>query len=184
MKTNIGVAGSLAILLAVAGCATTGAGRSEAEQKPAHDNVTVARRFVEEFLGGTNPAAFDELVDPNVVAYTGLKPDGPIQGGEQYKQIFGAFSAAFPEVSMTIEDIFPAADDRVVVRFDAVAVHKGDLFGIKATNQPIRMNETHILKFKDGRIVENRVSANNFEFEFLMAPALIPMIMPWLAEKQ
>jgi predicted ester cyclase len=135
---------------------------------------------VEEFLGGKNPAAFDELVDPNVEAHTGLKPDGPIQGAAQYKQVFSGFSAAFPDVKMKIEDIFPASGDRVVVRFSAVATHKGDFLGIKATHRPITMNETHVLTLRNGRIVENRVSANNFEFELLMAPVLIPMVMPWL----
>lgn len=176
MNAKISAAVFLAAAVMGAGCATTGAGRSEAEAS----NLTVARRFVEEFLGGTNPAAFDEVADPNIMAYTGLKPDGPIQGAAQYKQIFSSFTAAFPDVKLKIEDIF-AAGDRVVVRFNAVATHKGDMFGIKATNRPITMNETHVLTLKNGRIVENRVSANNFEFEFLMAPVLIPMVMPWLA---
>jgi len=38
-----------------------------------------------------------------------------------------------------------------------------------------------VLRFRNGRIVENRVSANNFELELLMAPVLVPMVMPWLA---
>ena len=171
MMTHSGSVAFLAAMAMGAGCATTGSVGS---------NTTAARRFVEEFLGGKNPAAFDDLVDPNVVAYTGLKPDGPIQGAAQYKQIFGAFSAAFPEVKMTIEELF-ATEDRVVVRFSAVAKHEGDFFGVKATHRPITMNETHVLRFRNGRIVENRVSANNFEFELLMAPVLVPMIMPWLA---
>lgn len=177
MKTQIKLAAVLAVAAVVTGCATTNGVRSEAEAA----NVTVARRFVEEFLGGKNPAAFDELADPNIRAYTGLKPDGPIEGAAQYKQIFAGFSAAFPEMSMQIDDIFTASGDRVVVRFTAVGTHKGEMFGIKPTNRPITFNETHVMTLRNGRIVENRVSANNFEFELLMAPVLIPMVMPWLA---
>ncbi|WP_242050636.1 hypothetical protein [Oculatella sp. FACHB-28] len=45
-------------------------------------------------------------------AITGLKPDGPIDGREQYKQIFSTFFDAFPPVpglEMIVEDILQQA---------------------------------------------------------------------------
>ncbi len=170
------LAAVLATITAVgAACGSTGPAAAEVPASP--DNLAVARRFVEGFLGGKDPAAIDELAHEDVAAYTGLKPDGPIRGRQQYKDVFAMFTAAFPDVKLDIEDMF-AAGDRVVVRFKAVATHKGELFGIKPTNRVITMIETHVLRLEGGKIVENRVGGNNLEFAMLMAPVLTPMILP------
>lgn len=77
---------------------------------------------------------------------------------------------------MMIEDIF-AADDRVVVRFRSVQRHAKEFFGIPATNRNVTFIETHVMRLRDGKIVENVVSATNLEFEMLMAPVLTPLIL-------
>ncbi len=80
-------------------------------------NLAIARTFVEQFLGKGDISVAEQVLDENVQAITGLKPTGPIEGREEYKQVFSAFFDAFPPVSdLVIEDIF-AAGDRVVVRF-------------------------------------------------------------------
>jgi cellulase/cellobiase CelA1 len=40
-----------------------------------------------------------DVLDENVQAITGLKPDGPIDGREAYKQVFRAFFDAFPPIA-------------------------------------------------------------------------------------
>lgn len=142
-------------------------------------NLAIARQFVEQFLGHGDMSIAAEVLDENVQAITGLKPDGPIDGREAYKQIFSGFFDAFPPVpglEMTIEDIF-AADDRVVVRFRSVQKHAKEFFGIAATDRNITFIETHVMRLRDGKIVENVVSATNLEFEMLMAPVLTPLIL-------
>lgn len=142
-------------------------------------NLAVARTFIEQFLGLGNMAVAEEVLDENVQAITGLKPDGPINGREAYKQIFSAFYDAFPPIpglEMTIEDIF-AAGDRVVVRFRSVQKHAKEFFGVAPTNRDITFTETHVIRLSDGKIVENIVSATNLEFEMLMAPVLTPLIL-------
>lgn len=142
-------------------------------------NLATARLFIEQFLGQGNVDIAAEVLDEDVQAITGLKPNGPINGREQYKQIFSAFFDAFPPVSgleMTIEDIF-AAGDRVVVRFRSVQRHAKEFFGIAATQRDITFIETHVMRLRNGKIVENIVSATNLEFEMLMAPALAPLIL-------
>lgn len=142
-------------------------------------NLAIARQFVEQFLGNGDMSIAAEVLDENVQAITGLKPDGPIDGREAYKQVFSAFFDAFPPVSgleMLIEDIF-AADDRVVVRFRSVQKHAKEFFGIAATDRDITFIETHVMRLRDGKIIENVVSATNLEFEMLMAPVLTPLIL-------
>ena len=93
--------------------------------------------------------------------------------------MFSAFFDAFPPIlgsEMTIEDMF-AAGDRVVVRFRSVQKHAKEFFGIAATNRDITFIETHVMRLREGKLVENVVSATNLEFEMLMAPVLTPLIL-------
>ena len=39
------------------------------------------------------------------------------------------------------------------------------------------MREMHLLRLRDGRIVENHVGAVNLVFEMLMAPVIAPMVL-------
>jgi len=142
-------------------------------------NLAIARIFIEQFLGKGDMTVAADVLDKNVQAITGLKPDGPIDGREAYKQVFSAFFDAFPPLpgfEMMIEDMF-AAGDRVVVRFRSVQKHAKEFFGVAATNRDITFIETHVMRLREGKIVENVVSATNLEFEMLMAPVLTPLIL-------
>lgn len=140
-------------------------------------NEEIARRFVTEFLGKGNLTVADELLHENIQAYTGLKPDGPIDGREQYKQIVSGFVSAFPAAGeLEILDVF-ATETRAVVRFDSPQKHTQEFFGVAATNRLIHFIEAHIMRIENGVITENIVSATNLEFEMLMAPVLAPLIL-------
>jgi predicted ester cyclase len=142
-------------------------------------NLAIARTFIERFLGKGDTSIAAQVLDEKVQVTTGLKPDGSINGREEYKQVFSAFYDAFPPIAgleMMIEDLF-AAGDRVVVRFRSVQKHTKDFFGIAATHRDITFVETHVMRLWDGKIIENIVSATNLEFEMLMAPVLTPLIL-------
>lgn len=55
--------------------------------------------------------------------------------------------------------------------------HAKSFFGVAATNRDITFIETHVMRLRDSKIVENVVSATNLEFEMLMAPVLTPLIL-------
>jgi predicted ester cyclase len=140
--------------------------------------LTIAHRFVEEFLGQGMMAVAAELLSESIEVITGLKPDGPIRGIAEYQQIFASFYDAFPPVQpLVIEDSFATAD-RAVVRFKSFQKHAKDFFGVPKSDRLITFHETHVMRFQDDKIVENIVSATNLEFEMLMAPVLTPLILP------
>lgn len=142
-----------------------------------NQNLIVARTFIEQFLGKGDMSVAEQVLDENVQVITGLKPTGAIDGREEYKQVFSSFFDAFPPVSdLVIEDIF-AANDRVVVRFRSSQKHTKEFFGVPATNRVITLIEAHIMRLRNGKIIENIVSATNLEFEMLMAPVLTPLIL-------
>ena len=131
------------------------------------DNLAIVRRFTTEFLGRADLAAADATMHADIRGFTGLKPSGPIEGIEAYK-----------ESPVEIIDQFESADGtRVVTRFHSRQRHAKDYYGVAATNRIILFDETHVARLKDGKIIENIVSATNLEFEMLMAPVLSSMIL-------
>lgn len=143
------------------------------------DNLEIVRRFVVEFLGRADMTAADATLDERVQGFTGLKPTGPIDGREEYKATIAGFVDAFPaENAVEIVDQFASLDgSRVVTRLHSRQRHAKAYFGIEATDRVILFDETHVARIKDGRIIENVVSATNLEFEMLMAPVLAPLIL-------
>lgn len=140
-------------------------------------NLDIVRRFTLEFLQHGDLAAADASLDERVQGITGLKPTGPIDGRDEYKAVVTGFVDAFPAVApLQILDQF-AAEDRVVTRFHSRQRHAKTFFGLPATDREILFDETHVARLRNGRIVENIVSATNLEFEMLMAPILTPMIL-------
>lgn len=142
-------------------------------------NLETVTRFITDFLGKADLAAADATAHPELQGITGLKPAGPINGREEYKQTIAAFADAFPaEAPLEILDQFASADGhRVVTRFHSRQRHAKAFFGVPATDRIILFDETHVATVRDGLIVENIVSATNLEFEMLMAPVLTPFIL-------
>ncbi len=140
-------------------------------------NLSLAHRYVVQFLGKGRLEVGDEVLSPDITVITGLSPGGPIVGLANYKQVFGEFFAAFPPIeALSIIDSF-GIEDRAVVRFHSRQRHEGKYFGIEPTGRVVLFDETHVMRIVDGRVVENIVSATNLEFEMLMAPVLVPAIL-------
>ncbi|MDZ8105610.1 MAG: ester cyclase [Nostoc sp. DedQUE12a] len=135
------------------------------------ENVAIALRFMNEGIAKVDLQVFEETLDSNITVTTGLSPAAPIQGLENYKQIFSAFADAWPVKNFVIDDIF-GVDDKVVVRFTTTTVFQKDYYGVKATRQIVPLKEVHILTFRNSKIVENIVSGTNFPFEYIMYPVL------------
>ena len=142
-------------------------------------NIEIVSRFTREFLGKGNLAVADETLAADVQVTTGLKPTGPIDGREEYKATIAGFVDAFPsDGPLDIVDQFESADgERVVTRFRSPQRHAKAFFGVEASDRVIVFDEVHVARLRDGRIVENIVSATNLEFEMLMADVLKPMIL-------
>ncbi len=142
-------------------------------------NLAAARRFVEGVLGGGDPAAMADVVAEHVVVDTGLKPDGKIVGRDAYGRVLGAtLGTAFSNGRMEIKDIAALVDGRVMARFEASADNTGSLNGIAATNKRFTFCELHLMRFDDGKLVENWVGGlNPLMYETWQAPAMAPLLL-------
>jgi hypothetical protein len=152
-----------------------------ADQARIDRNLKVARRFVEGVLGGAEPAAFAEIVHPDIVVDTGLKPaGGPIRGAAEYGAVLGStLGAAFANGRMEIKDIAPLQDGRIVVRFEASADNTGALNGIPSTGLRFTFCELHLMRFdEEGRLVENWVGGlNPLMYETWQAPVMAAALL-------
>jgi len=142
-------------------------------------NLAAVRRFVEGVLGGGDPAAFEEVVAEDVTVDTGLKPLGTIRCRAEYSRALAeTLGRAFSDGRMAIKDIAPLLDGRVVVRFEASAMNTGALNGVPATHRRFTFCELHLMRFEDGRLVENWVGAlNPLMYEMWQAPVTAPLLL-------
>jgi steroid delta-isomerase-like uncharacterized protein len=115
------------------------------------DNKALARRAFEETMNQRNWAVFDELHVPDYVCHY---PSRTIQGRELFKQYLSMLLTAFPDLHVTIEDLFEGEGDRVVVRYTYRGTHKGDLMGIPPTGKQVTVTGIAIARVANGKVLE------------------------------
>jgi ketosteroid isomerase-like protein len=152
----------------------------EADRSIIDRNAAAARRFAEKVLGQGDMTAFDELVADDVWVSTGLKPGAPVTSKAEYAEVIGrTIGTALTNGSMVVHEVLPTLDGAVIVRFTAEADHTGEAEGIAPTQRRLTLSETHLMRFRDGRLVENYVGAlNPLHWEMLFAPVITPQVLP------
>lgn len=149
-------------------------------------NLALARRFVEGVLGGADPAAFAEIVHPDIVVDTGLKPGGKIRGAAEYGTVLAnTLGAAFSNGRMEIKDIAALLDGRVIVRFEASADNTGSLNELAATGLRFTFCELHLMRFEDGKLIENWVGGlNPLMYETWQAPVMARLLLGTVTQEK
>jgi steroid delta-isomerase-like uncharacterized protein len=115
-------------------------------------NLTLVRRFVEEFQTRHNLAAVDDYMSPDFVDHCsppGLPPDR-----EGVKMQFTMFFTALPDLQALIHDQV-ADENKVVTRKTLRGTHRGDLMGIPPTGKTVDIEVIDILAVKDGKITDH-----------------------------
>ena len=119
----------------------------------ADENKAVVRRFNEntqQFFRGGDVSGLDEVCAPDFVHHgPGMMP--PDLAG--LKQMAPAFRTAFPDIELVTEDL-AAEGDRVVDRVTVRGTHQGEFMGIPPSGKRFEMQEIHIARVVDSKIVE------------------------------
>jgi quinol monooxygenase YgiN len=127
---------------------------------PAKDEDSLARRFVRA-LATNDDELLDAIYDPDVLLYTPLA--WPVSGRAAVKDFVGQFHLANPGLTVTLHDEFASPDaTRVCFRFVIHFHNTGPFYGNPPTGERGTMSETHAVRLRDGRIVEQFVGDNNF----------------------
>ena len=116
----------------------------------------LARRWFEEVWNTRREATVHDLLGEKAIVHM---EGGDFVGPERFIETRALLLDAFPDIRLTVEDVV-ADGDRAVVRWSAVAHHRGALFGIKPSGQEIRFRGVTWMIFRDGKIIEGWDSWN------------------------
>jgi steroid delta-isomerase-like uncharacterized protein len=115
------------------------------------DNKAIARRFYSEVNEG-KLAIIDEVIDESLIEhdeFPGLEPNR-----EGVRQFFQMVRTAFPDFSMTIEDMI-AEGDKVFIRATMRGTQREEFMGIPASGKQMAVPVADVVRFRGGRVVEH-----------------------------
>ncbi|GBC69527.1 Aklanonic acid methyl ester cyclase DnrD [archaeon HR01] len=109
----------------------------------------VLRKAVDSYNAG-NLGVIDELCDRGFV-YHGNGEEALTRDG--LTRFIRGMIAAFPDMHIRVDDLF-SQGDRLCYRITITGTHKGELMGLPPTGKKISLRSIGIMRFKDGKIVE------------------------------
>jgi steroid delta-isomerase-like uncharacterized protein len=118
-----------------------------------HENKTIARRVIEELFNEGRLETADELIAAEAIGHDVALPE-PIRGPEGVKQSAAGYRAAFPDLSLRIEDQC-AEGELVCTRWTAVGTNTGEFWGLAPTGKQATVAGITIDRIAGGKIVES-----------------------------
>ncbi|HYV93680.1 MAG TPA: ester cyclase [Chitinophagales bacterium] len=116
-------------------------------------NKAIVTRINMEFIEGGNTDTVYEIFAPDFINQTA--PPGSPQGPEAIIYFFNQLlKPAFPDLKVVIHDQV-AEGDKVTTRKSFHATHKGEFFGIPASNKSVVMDVIDIVRLRDGKYIEH-----------------------------
>ena len=112
-------------------------------------NKELICRSVEEFYNTGDMGAIDRLFAPDYVHH---QPP-TIQDMQQFRQACTGIFAAFPDLKITIYDLFESGDV-VTKRWTATGTHKGEFMGVPASGKAIDADGISIYRIVGDKIAE------------------------------
>jgi len=116
-----------------------------------HHNERLYRRLIDEVFNQGHTSVADELVAPHAVErQRGGMGDGP----EGVKRTASVLRSAFPDFSLTIQDLV-VDGDKVWARQRGGGTNTGSFFGHPPTGKTAYIEVFDVARFEDGRVVEH-----------------------------
>ncbi len=115
-------------------------------------NKSLILRYLDEVWGKGNIAAVDVFLSTDYRRY--LSPIAEPLTLEGQKQRLAAFRTAFPDVQITVEDIF-ADGDHVIFRSIMRGTHQGAFQGIEPTGKRVTVGLLDVIRIENGKFVEH-----------------------------
>ena len=115
-------------------------------------NISLTRRWFDEVWNQGRVETIRELMAPDAIGVGQGGAGAAIHGPAEFQAFVERLRAAFPDMSVTVEDAF-GAGDKVAVRWSATMTHQGSDLGIPASGKRVHITGITILRIVDGRIV-------------------------------
>jgi steroid delta-isomerase-like uncharacterized protein len=116
------------------------------------ENLATSKRGLEEAFNRGNLEVIDQDTTEDFVGHDPIMGE---QDRESAKQQIASYRQAFPDIHITIEDIF-ASGDKVVMRWTGRGTFENEFMGLKPTHEegdPVR--GITIDRFEGGKIAES-----------------------------
>jgi steroid delta-isomerase-like uncharacterized protein len=119
-------------------------------------NVTIARRFVEEVFNARKTEMAKNFVTPDII-YHGMSEE--VNGLEEFKKWVAEDLSAFPDMKVTILDGF-GDQNKIAIRWNLKATHEKDFADFPATHKKFETEGVEIFHFNGDKIKEAWTLAN------------------------
>src|SRR5262249_51634587 len=113
------------------------------------ENKAAVQRFVDEVMNGGNLAVVDGLLTAGCLDRTPPSPDFPA-GSEGVRAQMAMLRGAFPDLSVTIEDMV-GAGETVSSRWTMRGTNSGSFLGMPPTGKAIQIEGIDMIRFRDGK---------------------------------
>lgn len=117
------------------------------------ENKRITRRFPDEVVTQGKVDVIDEICAPDIVDHG---PFGERHGLEQFKEDAAYLRAAFPDISVTVEDEV-AEGDTVAYRVTVRGTHEGEFMGVEPTDRQFEIQNMVFFRVENGQIAERWV---------------------------
>jgi len=118
----------------------------------AEENKALVRSYIEEVWDKKNSAALDKFLAVNYQRHT--SPNATPLNRDGQKHRLDGIRAAFPDITLTLEEIF-AEGDLVAFRSTIRGTHQKIFQGIAPTGRKVTVSLLDIVRVEDRKIVEH-----------------------------
>jgi len=118
-------------------------------------NKAIVRRWIEEGWNKHNLTVIDEVYAADYVQHEPAPET--VNSSEALKQYVGAYLTAFPDLNLSIEDLF-AEEDKVVWRFKSTGHQNGPFLGMPPSGRTGNITGIVIFRLEQDRIAEGWVN--------------------------
>lgn len=115
-------------------------------------NIDRTKEFMEKVFNNFDTAVIDQYIAADFVEHNPSPGQPPGVAG--LRKFLADWRTAFPDMKMTIDDIF-ASGDKVVMRSTMTGTNTGALMGMPASGKPVKVELIDILVIKDGKATEH-----------------------------
>jgi predicted ester cyclase len=119
-------------------------------------NKSVVRRLLDELWNKGDLSLADQFFATTYTHHDASSPDFG-KGPESERKRATLYRTAFPDLRMTIEDLF-ADGENVITRWSCHGTHKGDINDIAPTGKRIHITGVSITRFSHDKMVEGFVN--------------------------
>jgi steroid delta-isomerase-like uncharacterized protein len=123
------------------------------------ENASKTRRYYQALWNERDVSVIADWIAPDYVGHFTSFAD-PVRGPDGFRAFADTLFKAFPDMSMSIEDMI-AHEDKVVSRITLTGTHLGPMQGYAATGLPIATSFIAIERYLAGLCVEEWVYADD-----------------------